>query len=194
MELVLPTLFCIITYWMAGLKSDFGSFLYALFTLLFSVLASQGLGLAVGALVMNQKSATIMGSVIMLSFTLAGGYYVQHVPDFISWIKYISISQHTYKLLIASQYEHGQTYKCGNLTCLVEDFPAIKSVGLDGQVLSVVALALMLVLYRVVAYLALMRIGVQIFKAAVMFTQVAEPIRSRLPHDDVDHITKLSQP
>lgn len=50
--------------------------------------------------------------------------------------------------------------KCGNLTCLVEDFPAIKSVGLDGQVLSVVALALMLVLYRVVAYLALMRIGV----------------------------------
>ncbi|KAL7598532.1 hypothetical protein Lser_V15G21112 [Lactuca serriola] len=160
MELVLPTLFCIITYWMAGLKSDFGSFLYALFTLLFSVLASQGLGLAVGALVMNQKSATIMGSVIMLSFTLAGGYYVQHVPDFISWIKYISISQHTYKLLIASQYEHGQTYKCGNLTCLVEDFPAIKSVGLDGQVLSVVALALMLVLYRVVAYLALMRIGV----------------------------------
>ncbi|KAI3504472.1 hypothetical protein L1887_25968 [Cichorium endivia] len=160
MELVLPTLFCIITYWMAGLKPDFGSFLYALFTLLCSVLASQGLGLAVGALVMNQKSATIMGSVIMLSFTLAGGYYVQHVPDFISWIKYISISQHTYKLLIVSQYEHGQTYICGNQTCLVEDFPAIKSVGLDGEVISVVALAIMLVVYRVVAYLALMRIGV----------------------------------
>ncbi|KAI3673718.1 hypothetical protein L6452_39846 [Arctium lappa] len=161
MELVLPTLFCIITYWTAGLKPEFLSFLYALFTLLFSVLVSQGLGLALGALVMDQKSATILGSVIMLSFTLAGGYYVQHVPAFILWIKYISISQHTYKLLIGTQYERGQTYQCGDQrTCLVEDFPAIKSVGLDGQVISVVALAMMLVFYRVIAYLALMRIGV----------------------------------
>ncbi|KAI3820575.1 hypothetical protein L1987_08123 [Smallanthus sonchifolius] len=160
MEMVLPTLFCVITYWMAGLKPAVGSFLYALFTLLLSVLVSQGLGLALGALVMDQKSATILGSVIMLSFTLAGGYYVQHVPAFIFWIKYISISQHTYKLLIGSQYEHGQTYQCGNHTCLVEDFPAIKSVGLNGQVISFVALAIMLVFYRVIAYLALMRIGV----------------------------------
>ncbi|PWA60637.1 pleiotropic drug resistance protein PDR/CDR [Artemisia annua] len=159
MELALPTLFCIITYWMAGLKAELGSFLYALFALLFSVLVSQGLGLALGALVMDQKSATMLGSVIMLSFTLAGGYYVQHVPSFISWIKYVSISQHTYKLLFGSQYKQGQTYQCGNRTCLVEEFPAIKSVGLDGQVISIVALAIMLVLYRVIAYLALMRVG-----------------------------------
>ncbi|KAI3512757.1 hypothetical protein L1887_20076 [Cichorium endivia] len=160
MELALPTLFCIITYWMAGLKRTPRSFLYALFTLLLSVLVSQGLGLALGALVMDLKSATVLGSVIMLSFTLAGGYYVQNVPAFISWIKYISISQHTYKLLIGSQYEHGQTYQCGNQTCLVDDYPAIKTIGLDGQVISVVALAIMLVFYRIVAYLALMRIGV----------------------------------
>ncbi|KAL8226470.1 hypothetical protein R6Q57_016302 [Mikania cordata] len=160
MEMVMPTLFCIITYWMAGLKPTFGSFLYAWFALLLSVLVSQGLGLALGALVMDQKSATILGSVIMLSFTLAGGYYVQHVPGFISWIKFVSISQHTYKLLIGSQYEHGQTYQCGNQTCLVADFPAISSVGLDGQVISILVLATMLVFYRVVAYLALMRIGV----------------------------------
>ncbi|CAH1429045.1 unnamed protein product [Lactuca virosa] len=160
MELALPTVFCIITYWMAGLKRALESFLYALFTLLLSVMVSQGLGLALGALVMDLKSATVLGSVIMLSFTLAGGYYVQNVPAFISWIKYISISQHTYKLLIGSQYEHGQTYPCGNQTCLVDDYPAIKSIGLDNQVISFVALAIMLVFYRVVAYLALMRIGV----------------------------------
>ncbi|KAK1435671.1 hypothetical protein QVD17_01437 [Tagetes erecta] len=159
MEMVLPTLFCIITYWMAGLKPTFGSFIYTLFALLLSVLVSQGLGLALGALVMDQQSATILGSVIMLSFTLAGGYYVQHVPAFISWIKFVSISQHTYKLLIGSQYEHDQTYQCGNRTCLVEDFPAINSVGLDGQVTSIAILVVMLVFYRVIAYLALMRIG-----------------------------------
>ncbi|GKB04753.1 ABC transporter G family member 9-like protein [Tanacetum coccineum] len=144
MELALPTLFCI-------------------FRASISVSGLQGLGLAARCPLScnpEKKSATMLGSVIMLSFTLAGGYYVQHVPSFISWIKYVSISQHTYKLLFGSQYKHGQTYQCGNRTCLVEEFPAIKSVGLDGQVISIVALALMLVLYRVIAYLALMRVGV----------------------------------
>ncbi|KAI8012227.1 ABC transporter G family member 9 [Camellia lanceoleosa] len=161
MELVLPTVFLTITYWMAGLKPKAENFMETLFVLLYSVLVSQGLGLALGAAVMDQKSATMLGSVIMLSFLLAGGYYVQHVPAFIAWIKYISISQYTYKLLLGSQYKPTDTYPCGGTgTCLVGEFPSIKLVGLDGQVLSVVALAVMLIGYRLMAYVALMRIGV----------------------------------
>uniref|UniRef100_A0A6N2L6V1 ABC transporter domain-containing protein n=1 Tax=Salix viminalis TaxID=40686 RepID=A0A6N2L6V1_SALVM len=118
--------------------------------------------LAIGALVLNQRSAAITGSVIMLSFLLAGGYYVTRVPAFISWVKYISISQYTYKLLLGSQYKPGDTYACSGAggVCLVGDYPAIKQVGLDGQVLGAVALGFMLVGYRLIAYLALMRIGV----------------------------------
>ncbi|PWA60640.1 ABC-2 type transporter family protein [Artemisia annua] len=160
MELVLPTLFCILTYWMAGLKPDAGSFVYALFTVLLSVLVTQGLGLALGAFVMDLKRATVLGSVIMLSFTLTSGYYVQNIPPFISWFKYVSISQHTFKLLLGSQYEKNQTYQCGNQTCLVADYPAIKNIGLGGQVYSLIALLVMLVFYRVIAYVALMKIGV----------------------------------
>ncbi|KAI3466139.1 hypothetical protein Pfo_022802 [Paulownia fortunei] len=161
MELVLPTIFFTITYWMAGLKPSAGSFLSGLFVLLYSVLCSQGLGLAIGAAVMDQKSATVLGSVIMLTFLLASGYYVQHVPGFINWIKYISISQYTFKLLLGSQYKPGETYPCApNKTCLVEDFASVKPVGLDGHAISVIALAIMIVGYRLIAYLALMRIGV----------------------------------
>ncbi|KAJ6886895.1 hypothetical protein NC651_027290 [Populus alba x Populus x berolinensis] len=162
MELVLPTVFVSITYWMAGLKGTPGNFLHTLFVLLYSVLVSGGLGLALGALVLNQKSATIMGSVVMLSFLLAGGYYVTHVPAFISWVKYISISQYTYKLLLGSQFKPTDTYPCGGAggVCLVGDYPAIKQVGLDGQVLGAVALGIMLVVYRLIAFFALMRIGV----------------------------------
>ncbi|CAK7327579.1 unnamed protein product [Dovyalis caffra] len=163
MELVLPTIFLTITYWMAGLKGTPGNFLHTLFVLLYSVLVSGGLGLAIGALVLNQKSATIMGSVIMLSFLLAGGYYVTHVPSFISWIKYISISQYTYKLLLGSQFKPSDTYSCADGAggvCLVGDYPPIKQVGLDDQVFGAVALGIMLVGYRLIAYLALMRIGV----------------------------------
>ncbi|MCD7459035.1 ABC transporter G member 9 [Datura stramonium] len=161
MELVLPTIFTIITYWMAGLKPSVGAFFSTLFSLLCNVLVSQGLGLALGAMVMDQKSATVLGSVIMLSFTLAGGYFVQHVPRFIAWIKYVSISQYAYKLLLGSQYSPGDTYSCAiNATCLVEDFPSIKPVGLGGKGISVFALFIMLLGYRFLAYVALMRIGV----------------------------------
>ncbi|GFQ05349.1 ABC transporter g family member 9, partial [Phtheirospermum japonicum] len=162
MELVLPTIAYTITYWMAGLKATAQSFLLGLLVLLYSVLCTQGLGLAIGALVMDPRPAITLGSVIMLTSLLASGYYVQHVPKFVGWIKYVSIPHYTYKLLLVSQYASGQTYVCGatnNVTCLVEDFPAIKIVGLDGRAISVIAMALLLVGYRLIAYVALMRIG-----------------------------------
>lgn len=159
MELVLPTIFVTITYWMAGLKPTATHFLQTLFSLLYCVLVSEGLGLALGAVVMDQKSATILGSVLMLSFLLASGYYVQNVPKFIAWIKYISISNYTYKLLLASQYKPNDTYPCGNRACLVREFPSIIPVGLNRNLLSIFALAIMLVGYRLIAYIALMRIG-----------------------------------
>lgn len=161
MELVLPTIFFIITYWMAGLRAEAGAFFAGLFAILYNVLCSQGLGLAIGAAVMDQKSAAVLGSVIMLSFTLASGYYVQHVPGFIKWIKYISISQYTLKLLLRSQYSPGETYPCGpGKTCLVEEYPAVAAVGLRGEAVSAIAIGLMIVGYRLIAYVALMRIGV----------------------------------
>ncbi|KAK3408019.1 hypothetical protein EUGRSUZ_J00337 [Eucalyptus grandis] len=109
MELILPTVFVAITYWMAGMKPTAGNFLYTLFVLLYSVLVAQGLGLAIGAVVMDQQSATILGSVLMLTFLLAGGYYVQNVPPFIAWIRYLSISHYTYKLLMTSQFRPDDT-------------------------------------------------------------------------------------
>ncbi|XP_042038572.1 ABC transporter G family member 9-like [Salvia splendens] len=163
MELVLPTVFYAIVYWMAGLKPTAGAFFSGLFVILYNVLISQGLGLAIGAVVMDQQTATTLGSVIMLAFGLGSGFYVQHVPVFIAWVKYISINQYSLKLLLASQYKYDQTYNCGmNQTCLVRDFPSVKSVGIStsGTILSVVVMAVMLVFYRLVTYLALMRVGV----------------------------------
>ncbi|XAR56131.1 hypothetical protein NMG60_11036482 [Bertholletia excelsa] len=162
MELILPTIFTIITYWMTGLKHTALNFLYTLSVLLFNVLVCQGMGLAIGALVMDQKSAATLGSVIMLAFLLVGGYYVQHVPAFIAWIKYLSVNQYIYKLLLGSQYKASDSYPCGEGgTCFVGDFPSIRLVGLERQGICVVALAIMLVGYRLIAYIALMRIGVK---------------------------------
>ncbi|XP_022142773.1 ABC transporter G family member 9-like [Momordica charantia] len=162
MELFLPTIFILIVYWMAGLKPSAANFFATLFTLLLSVFVTQGLGFAIGAVVLDQTSATTLGSVLMLSFLLASGYFVQHVPHFIAWIKYLSIGQFTYKLLLLSQFEADDTYPCSRLggVCKVGDFPAIKQMGLRGKATTVLGLVVMLVGYRLVAYIALMRIGV----------------------------------
>lgn len=122
-------------------------------------MVSQGLGLALGAVFMDQQKATVLGTVLTLGSQLAGGYYVQRVPSFIRWIKYLSIMQYTYKLMLGSQYEEDDTYPCDSGRCFVKDFASIKSVGLRMQMFSALMLLVMLVLYRCIAYVALMRVG-----------------------------------
>ncbi|XP_065880187.1 ABC transporter G family member 21 [Euphorbia lathyris] len=156
MELVLPTIFVTITYWMGGLKPSLLTFVLTLLIILFNVLVSQGLGLALGAILMDVKQATTLASVAMLVFLLAGGYYIQHIPPFIAWLKYISFSHYCYKLLVGVQYSANEVYDCGmGMPCRIMDFPAIKYLGLDNKWWDVGALLVMLVGYRLLAYVAL---------------------------------------
>lgn len=162
MELTLPTIFVTVTYWMAGLKPSAAHFLLTLCALLYTVIVSQGSGLALGAVVMDAKSANKLGSTIVIFFVMSGGYFVQNVPSFIAWIKCMSIGHHTYKMLLGSQYKPIETYPCDSSDgfCLVGEYPAIKKVGLDGRLFSVIVMVAMLIGYRLIAYNALMRIGV----------------------------------
>ncbi|KAK8487023.1 hypothetical protein V6N13_096637 [Hibiscus sabdariffa] len=158
MELVLPTIFVTITYWMGGLKPSLVTFLLTLSIVLLNVLVSQGLGLAMGAVLMDVKQATTLASVTMLVFLLVGGYYIHHMPAFIAWLKYISFSHYCYKLLVGVQYSANEVYECETgRHCKVTEFPAIKNLGLDYDNMwwDVVALMIMLVGYRLMAYVGL---------------------------------------
>ncbi|WOL13202.1 hypothetical protein Cni_G21971 [Canna indica] len=156
MELALPTAFTFIIYWMGGLKPDPVSFLLSLLIVLFSVLVAQSLGLAVGAILMDVKQATTLASVTTLVFLMAGGYYVQQIPPFIVWLKYLSYSFYCYKLLLGVQFTEHDAYECSKgVMCPVVEYPAIKSVGLDHMWVDVCIMGLMLIGYRLIAYLAL---------------------------------------
>ncbi|KAK9051138.1 hypothetical protein SSX86_027764 [Deinandra increscens subsp. villosa] len=159
MELVLPTIFVTVTYWMGGLKPSLVTFVLTVLIILFNVLVSQGLGLALGAILMDLKQATTLSSVVMLVFLLAGGYYIQQIPPFISWLKYVSFSHYCYKLLVEVQYSENEVYDCGNgnsaVECRVFDFPGIKYLGMGHLWWDVTALGVMLVGYRLLAYVAL---------------------------------------
>lgn len=162
LELALPTAFVFIIYWMGGLKPDPSTFILSLLVVLYNVLVSQSLGLAIGAILMDIKQATTLASVTTLVFLIAGGYYIQQIPPFIVWLKYLSYSYYCYKLLLGVQYNEDDYYECSKgVLCRVMDFPAVKSVGLNHLGIDISIMALMLVGYRLIAYMALHRVRVR---------------------------------
>lgn len=160
MELGLPTAFVLILYWMGGLDPRPGPFLLSLAVVLYSVLVAQSLGLAIGAVLMDVKQGTTLASVITMVFLIAGGYYVQHIPPFVAWLRWLNYSFYCYRLLLGIQFpDGGGYYDCGHgALCPVAEFPAIKAVGLNNHWVDACVMALMLVGYRVVAYIALDRL------------------------------------
>lgn len=169
MELILPTLFSSLTYWMTGLKPELGAFILTLAVLLLYVLVAQGLGLALGAIIMDAKRASTIVTITMLAFVLTGGFYVHKMPECFHWIKYVSITFYAYKLLIAVQYGDGEAIWsilgcshvhhgsniAGSCKYLEEDV-----LGQISPIACVAFLGFMFFGYRLVAYFALKRIKV----------------------------------
>nr|AIU41652.1 ABC transporter family protein [Hevea brasiliensis] len=77
LDLLLPVLFLVVVYFMAGLRMSAGPFFLSLLTVFLCIVAAQGLGLAIGATLMDLKKATTLASVTVMTFMLAGGYFVK---------------------------------------------------------------------------------------------------------------------
>ncbi|KAM7507869.1 hypothetical protein LguiA_018322 [Lonicera macranthoides] len=158
LDLILPIFFLLIVYFMVGLKYSFLAFSFTLLTIFLSIVASQGLGLAIGAAFMEVKKATTFASITVMAFMLSGGFFIQNVPSFISWIRYISFNYHTYRLLIKIQYSCISTSLSSRESSSSCDYPNIingERVGSGGT--EVGAMLLMIIGYRILAYLFLRR-------------------------------------
>uniref|UniRef100_A0A0E0MD40 ABC transporter domain-containing protein n=1 Tax=Oryza punctata TaxID=4537 RepID=A0A0E0MD40_ORYPU len=148
MELALPAAFTVIVYLMAGLNPSPAAFALTLAVILSYVLVAEGLGLAVGAVMMDAKRASTLVTVVMLAYLLTGGFYVHNVPGFMMWAKYTSFTYYCYRLLIAVQYS-------GRLSRLL---PPEAARGEASPAACVAALVAMFFAYRLLAYLALRRV------------------------------------
>ncbi|OVA07212.1 ABC transporter-like [Macleaya cordata] len=141
LDLFLPILFLLIVYFMTGLRLSAAHFFLSMLIVFLSIVAAQGLGLAIGALLMDVKKATTLASVTAMTFMLAGGFFVKRVPVFISWIRYLSFNYHTYRLLLKVQYDHVPA--------------ALNGVQQDSGFMEISAMFAMVFGYRLLAYLSL---------------------------------------
>ncbi|XP_024986727.1 ABC transporter G family member 22-like isoform X2 [Cynara cardunculus var. scolymus] len=145
LDLLLPLLFLLIVYFMVGLRPTAESFFLTMLIVFLCIVAAQGLGLAIGAALMDLNKATTLASVTVMAFMLAGGYFVKNVPIFISWLRYLSFNYHTYRLLLKVQYE--------SISSIID------GIELDSGLKEVSALAAMALGYRILAYLSLRHVA-----------------------------------
>lgn len=89
-RLVLPMLYMIISFWMASISNRFSMFLATTFISLLSVMAGEAIGLFIGATIYDTEKGLTAMTVISLFLALVGGFFVENVPDFLVWSKFLS--------------------------------------------------------------------------------------------------------
>ncbi|KAJ7963578.1 ABC transporter G family member [Quillaja saponaria] len=154
-----PTFFMVILYFMAGFKRTVTCFFLTLFAILLIAITSQGAGELFGAAVMSIQRAGMVASLILMLFLLTGGYYVQHIPKFMRWLKYLSFMYYGFRLLLKVQYSGDELYECeskGGCRKL-QTSPSFDTVNLDGGLEEVWIMLAMALCYRLCAYFCLRR-------------------------------------
>ncbi|XP_051125178.1 ABC transporter G family member 26 [Andrographis paniculata] len=154
-----PTFFMCILYFMAGFKRTAECFFLTLSAILLIAVTSQGAGELFGAAVMSIKRAGMIASLILMLFLLTGGYYVQHIPKFMQWMKYVSFMYYGFRLLVKVQYSGDDVYDCESPAgCRsLQSSPSFDTVNLSGGLREVWILLGMALIYRMFAYLCLRR-------------------------------------
>ncbi|KAG6414366.1 hypothetical protein SASPL_127088 [Salvia splendens] len=158
-HLLYPTFFMSILYFMAGFKRTAECFFLTLSAILLIVITSQGAGELAGAAVMSIKRAGMIASMILMLFLLTGGYYVQHIPKFMQWLKYLSFMYYGFRLLMKVHYTGDELYDCRtNAGCRrLQTSPTFDTVDLSGGMTEVWVLLAMAVAFRFSAYICLRR-------------------------------------
>ena len=89
-RMALPIIYLIPSYWLAGINSDAGVFFGTVFCSLLSVIVGESYGLLVGAAVLDLEKGMVVLTVSSLTLMALGGFFIQNLPSFITWLKYLS--------------------------------------------------------------------------------------------------------
>ena len=89
-RLTLPLVYMTFSYWLAGLNNSFVIFLGSTACTLLSVFTGESIGLLVGASIFDFEKAMVIMTVIALGLMAVGGFFVENIPPFVEWIKYLS--------------------------------------------------------------------------------------------------------
>jgi len=95
-RMVLPAIYMIVSYWLAGVNSNFGVFIGSTLCTLLSVLAGESIGLLVGTTFFDMEKGMVAMTVTSLALMVAGGFFVRNLPFWMHWLKFLSPFKYAY--------------------------------------------------------------------------------------------------
>ena len=167
LKLILPTMFLLISYWMANINPNFGIFLAILVFQLLTVLVAESLGLLLGAALKNLAHAITAATVLLLSLMIVGGFFVRNLPHWLGvWGKWLSFFKYAYDACLQLQFKGDRPFQCVDGSFVQScrqniggTFPSHEALEYFNVGLSIglnfLVLFCMFVVFRVLAYCAL---------------------------------------
>jgi ABC-type multidrug transport system ATPase subunit len=95
-RMVLPFIYMIVSYWLAGVNYNFLIFLGSTVCTLLSVLAGESIGLLVGTTVFDMEKGMVVMTVTSLALMVVGGFFVQNLPAWLQWLRFLSPFKYAY--------------------------------------------------------------------------------------------------
>lgn len=162
-RLLMPLIYVIISYPMTTLNPDATVFFAVLGTQLLAALAGESVGLFIGTSTMDYEKAMVIATLVSLALMLTGGYFVQNLPSFVQWIRYLSPFKYSYDACLRLVFD--RSTPCDNGEIIVQCLDGRDSVsgtvvvdylgGTESVGLNVGMLCVFIIFFRIAAYLAL---------------------------------------
>lgn len=107
LELVLPFIFSVITYWMVDLSGDGYTFIFFIVIMWLFVLLGTGIGTLIGAAIVDMKKALTLSVIVVLGSILLGGFFInrENLPVWIAWARWLSIVKYSYELTMLNEFD-----------------------------------------------------------------------------------------
>lgn len=166
-RLTLPLLYMATSFWMAGIDDRFLVFAGSVACTLLSVVAGEAIGICIGAAVPDLEAGMTIMTVSMLTLMLLGGFFVENIPAFISWCKFLSPFKYAFDSSLQLVFDHpvpcdGSGFleeACNGLaTGYASKEDILKSLNVQGSIgFNVGMLMVICIVPRYLAYLALRR-------------------------------------
>ncbi|CAJ1946109.1 unnamed protein product [Cylindrotheca closterium] len=168
MRMALPAIYMTISYWMAGISPRVDLFFLTTLISLLSVIAGESIGLLIGASIYDMETAMATMTVMSLGLMLFGGFFIENVPFWLTWGKYLSPFKYSFDASRQLVFDRpvpcdgsGQLERlCGLSGAENNEFASsedvIEALGVQGSVLFNALMLLVIGLVpRFIAYLAL---------------------------------------
>eukprot|EP01135_Chromosphaera_perkinsii_P006341 Nk52_evm70s485 gene=Nk52_evmTU70s485 len=160
MQLVFPSLYGILFYFLVGFQTEADRFFVYLILLLLTVFCAQSMGLCISAIAPSLQIGQIIAPMLMILFMLFGGFYLNSndVTPVFTWIQHISFIYYGFRSQCVNEYK-GATFTCETSNfCLRTGEEVLESLGFQDveiwkDVLILIGIGLA---WRTAAYLVLL--------------------------------------